>query len=187
MISADKVWALCKEVGYAIRNSNDPVDHVAAYNAARLLFMTAAHESDNFKARRQYGFSSTSDRGAFSLFQMEWPSIVDSGKHISNPSRSILLRHCTEFLEERINNGFHVGWLTNPLEHKTRILSKLQTEEGDPLACVYARLHYLRVPAALPKSAKAMAEYAKKYYNTSAGKATPMDYLGAYAEWIDKT
>lgn len=68
-------------------------------------------------------------------------------------------------------------------------------------ATAMARVHYYRVPEALPKR-KAMtkwvspeireedylqelAAYAKKYYNTELGKATEEDYLEAFKRWRD--
>ncbi len=48
------------------------------------------------------------------------------------------------------------------------------------VAC--ARLNLIRFPEKLPEAddLKGLAEYAKKYWNTSAGKATAKDYLAAY-------
>jgi len=45
-----------------------------------------------------------------------------------------------------------------------------------------ARLNLIRFPEALPESddLEGLARYAKKYWNTHAGKATEADYLNAY-------
>ena len=52
-------------------------------------------------------------------------------------------------------------------------------------ACAMARIHYLRVPEALPKfDARAgMARYWKKYYNTELGKGTEQKFLERLTEW----
>lgn len=49
-------------------------------------------------------------------------------------------------------------------------------------AIVMARIHYYRVPKALPKreNPMEMAGYAKAHYNTHLGKATVMQYKEAY-------
>lgn len=76
-------------------------------------------------------------------------------------------------------------------------------EKGMPLdlvtnlafAVAMVRVHYYRVPEALPKRKaikhpdqkddwiNAMAKYAKKYYNTELGKATWQDYAKAYKKY----
>lgn len=51
-------------------------------------------------------------------------------------------------------------------------------------ATAMARAYFLLFPEALPTgSDEELAEYAKKRWNTSAGKATPQDYLKAYQSW----
>ena len=45
------------------------------------------------------------------------------------------------------------------------------------LAMSVARLHYRLVPAQIPLSLKARAEYWKRYYNTAMGKGSIADYL----------
>ena len=51
------------------------------------------------------------------------------------------------------------------------------------LAIVMARVHYYRVPEALPTGVDAQAEYAKKYYNTDLGKATAAKYKEDYLKY----
>jgi hypothetical protein len=60
--------------------------------------------------------------------------------------------------------------------------SLLQTSSGDRLSIALCRLHYLRVPALVPGDLSAQAEYAKRYYNTLAGKATASDYRDAFEQ-----
>jgi len=55
-------------------------------------------------------------------------------------------------------------------------------------ATAIARVIYYRAPEPLPEKYKGdywmdLAKYAKKYYNTSAGKATPEKYYEDYVEW----
>lgn len=52
-------------------------------------------------------------------------------------------------------------------------------------ATAMARVFFLRFPEALPSGSDvdAMAAYAKRRWNTSAGKATPADYKSAYLSW----
>lgn len=52
-------------------------------------------------------------------------------------------------------------------------------------ATAMARVFFLRFPEALPSGSDdvAMSLYAKKRWNTSAGKATAEDYLKAYRSW----
>lgn len=145
-----------------------------AVDASNLLFMTAAHESDGFKARRQYSFVGATGarrwQGAFSLFQVEWGSIQSSLQFLDkNPQ-----------LKERAN-----WWLSQVQgsineKRKEVILPLLETTDGDYLSIVLARIHYLRVPASIPGTLEGMAEYAKRYYNTPKGKATPAQYIRAY-------
>jgi len=64
-----------------------------------------------------------------------------------------------------------------------RILLYLQTPAGDPLSCVFARLHYFRESSPIPKTPINMAAYAKRHYNTALGSATAADYLSAYERY----
>lgn len=47
-------------------------------------------------------------------------------------------------------------------------------------ASIAARVFFLRIPESIPPSLTAKAEYAKKYWNTEKGKATPQLYRNAY-------
>lgn len=55
-------------------------------------------------------------------------------------------------------------------------------ENNDSYACAMARVHYLRVPEALPTAGDSdrMAAYWKTYYNTSHGAGKVTDYLRAW-------
>ena len=135
--------------------------------------MTAAHESLQFRHRRQIGFSPYSTRGAFSLFQLEWISISSSLDYLDR--RPLLRKHALDYLSEY---GFDETILNS--RAKPAILNVLQQPAGDPLGAMFARVHYLQRPGKIPATPAGMADYAKQHYNTSAGKATPEDYLKAY-------
>lgn len=50
---------------------------------------------------------------------------------------------------------------------------------------VLARMHFLRVPKPIPcyHDDEALGQYAKDYWNTAAGKATPEQYVSAYYKY----
>lgn len=54
---------------------------------------------------------------------------------------------------------------------------------------VLARMHFLRFPAPIPPTHddQALSEYAKKYWNTNAGKATPEQYRVDYYKYVGET
>lgn len=60
--------------------------------------------------------------------------------------------------------------------------------EGDLLhsayAVIIARMHYLRVPEAIPDNRYDRGLYWKKYYNTHLGKGTHQDYLTKAHKYI---
>lgn len=179
-VSSSKVIALlCDDCACSIYGTRPPS---AAYAdaVARLLFMTAAHESGGFRYRRQIGFARDSVTGAFGLWQCEWPSIADSIRYIRNPQRAELYGRCVTWLD-----GYdkHFPELALHDVAQRGILATIQDVRGDPLSCLLARLHYLRVPEAVPATVQEMAAYAKKHYNTRLGKATAADYLSAYERY----
>ena len=166
--------ALCGEMVY---NRKPPTPEYAT-NAKALLMMTAAHESGGFHYRRQGGYSPYSTSGAFGLFQLEWISISSSLDYLDR--RTELKDHCLEYLEPY---GFHNAILDR--RAKGAILNILQQPAGDALGCMFARVHYLPKRGKIPDTLEGMAKYAKKYYNTEAGKATAEKYLDAYRRWVE--
>lgn len=169
------VRLLCDDCACSIYTSTAP-SMAYADRVARLLFMTAAHESGGFRWRRQLGFSRDDDRGAFGLWQCELASIEASIDLIHRPDRRPLRDRCLAWLDR------WPGLEDVDLSHRTLgiALLALQEPRGDPLSCLLARLHYLRVPEAVPATVQDMAAYAKRHYNTRLGKATAADYLSAY-------
>ena len=137
-----------------------------------LLLMTACHESDHFKARRQYSFWQTpmEHRGAFGLMQCECASISESLDMLVR--RPGLLHHVTKWFESESIPMFPIE--LGSLDH---VLHLIMTPEGDACSIVLGRLHYFRVLEPVPATIPEMAAYAKYWYNSSAGKATAYDYV----------
>jgi len=182
MAIAREIAHLCDDCACSIYGTRAPS---AAYAdcVSRLLFMTAAHESGGFKHRRQLGFGKADGRGAFGLWQCEWPSIEDSIKYVRQPKRAELYGRCVTWLD-----GYdrHFPELNLTTIAKLGILAVIQERRGDPLACLLARLHYMRNPEAVPETPQEQAAYAKRVYNTHLGAATAADYLRAYERyWPD--
>jgi hypothetical protein len=143
--------------------------------AVDLLMMTAAHESKLGKYIRQIGYDLEDTGGAYGIYQMEGATEAD----IFN---NFLIYY------ERLHNllrGIHID---------VGILGTNKLMLDIVYATAMARVHYWRVPEALPKKSdypeaydkylKALAKYAKKYYNTFSGKATWKDYYNDYKELV---
>lgn len=168
---------LCRDCGASIY-LNLPPNGVAAENAARLLFMTAAHES-HLEWNRQLGFGFSSGNGAHGLFQTEWGSITDSLKLLDR--KPVLEKRCAEWLFQHRNADLMVKstWYAGPIKK-----ALLYAIIGWPRCGVlFARLHYLRAPGAIPGALEGMAAYAKEHYNTPKGKASEGDYLTAFKRY----
>jgi hypothetical protein len=169
------VQDLCRGCAAAVYNNTAPNKRYAS-DVSNLLFMTIAHESDGFRARRQYGFSWGSDRGAWSLAQVEQGSVLDSMKFMA--ARTNLAQRAVQWAS--CDDRATADWLLDlPVETVLRLLPM-----SERLTVLFCRLHYLRVPAFVPHDLSAQAEYAKRYYNTMAGKARPSDYHRAFVAAI---
>lgn len=160
--------------GDAARGIWDRVAPNAEYADAvqRLLFMTWAHESDQFRANRQYGFSWRSDIGGWGPVQVEEGSVTDSLALLSRKSNLAL--RSAQFVSD--SGRGEIDWLLSMTPRQ--VLRLLPTSER--LSALFCRLHYLRVPSAVPRGIGEAGEYAKKFYNTHLGKATPEQYVQAY-------
>ena len=74
------------------------------------------------------------------------------------------------------------------------VFSSLKPAHGNWLRClkydlyyqtIMTRLHYFRVPEALPSNTpEGLASYWKKYYNTEAGKGTEEKFMEAYDRYV---
>jgi len=178
-----RIWHMCRGAARAIYGANPPSDGYA-YAAAQLLYMTAAHESDGFRARRQYGFDPApiSFEGAFSLWQMERGSISTTIGWLGRRPR--VAQNAQKWL------GYlpcHRG-VEIPAMRLEAVCTGVQGQEGDALACVFARCHYMWItPKPIPRRAEDLAAYAKQYWNTEAGSATAMLYMNAFdAYWLEE-
>lgn len=146
-------------------------------SAVDLLMLTAAHESKGGTFLRQVGMEG--NEGAFGLYQMELATHADIYRNF--------LRH-REYLRILIQDIS-----TNAHTYGAELINNLA------YATAMARVHYFRVPEALPVLPPLskcidlqhqenlylweLAEYAKKHYNTVAGKATPEKYYQDYLAW----
>jgi hypothetical protein len=151
---------------------NQPPNTDYARRVARLLFGTAAQESE-FIERRQHGRDGCplpGDIGAFGLWQVEIATSVEDSLDALYARPALLDRvkawlpiHCREVLETR--NARFTAWF-------------MMVSSGDPLAVLFARLHYLfRTKDPVPESVEEQAAYWKRWYNTIAGAGTVEQYL----------
>jgi len=174
MKSAATIWVLASLIGRCVHGA-EVVPWERVGRIAQLLCMTAAHES-GLVHRRQIGFDVDSEKGAFSLWQVEKASICDSLKWLGTHA----------LVRMNLMKGLEVA--------STESASALGgagywSAEGDVLGCALARLHYIRFPSPIPEGLEAMARMAKEQYNTGEGKATAEKYLSAYRRlfgWMDR-
>lgn len=140
------------------------LDEIIPYSeeAVDLLMMTAAHESNGCSYVKQI------EGPALGVYQMEPATHYDIYENFLkfNPAIKSLVEDFT----------MDAGLLFIQGEDMTFNLA---------YATAMARVHYYRVPEALPKTLEGLAAYAKKYYNTELGKATAEDYLEAFKRWKD--
>ena len=89
-------------------------------------------------------------------------------------------------------HDFLKSWMSSKKPEMWYSIGNLVTESKADMmmfdlryATAMARVFFLRFPEALPSGSDvdAMAAYAKRRWNTSAGKATPADYKAAYLSW----
>ena len=127
-------------------------------SAEKILIMIASHESSGLKHRKQI-------KGpALSYFQIEpatfkdiWFRYLKVRKHY----KSLVFQFLPADVEEA----------------DIDLLDELKN--NDKFAIAVARIKLFMIPETLPQATddQALAEYAKKYWNTFKGKATPEKYL----------
>lgn len=132
--------------------------------AEDLLCMTAAHESLLGRYVKQV------NGPALGVYQME-PATHDDIYNNFLISKPLLETAVVDMVGIRKDL---TGYLVTDLAYATAM----------------ARVHYWRVPEPLPKLKSNYADYlmelgryAKKYYNTDLGKATPLHYYTAYIKY----
>ena len=124
-------------------------------DARSLIYRTGKAES-GYKTLQQYGGGP-----ALGFFQMEPNTALDIWDNY--------VMYRPKYREKLYALGFDDGAL------KFCLLSNIG------LQAALCRLHYRRVPSALPKAdnLKAQAKYWKKFYNTEAGKGTIKHFMEA--------
>ena len=124
-------------------------------DARSLIYRTGKAES-GYKTLQQYGGGP-----ALGFFQMEPNTALDIWNNY--------VMYRPKYRDRLYALGFDDGTL------EFCLLSNIG------LQAAFCRLHYRRVPSALPKSGdlKSQAEYWKKYYNSSLGKGTVKHFMEA--------
>lgn len=145
-----------------------------------LLRMTVAHESGDFQYRRQQGEDGPLKdyAGGYGLVQMEPDTVAWMLDYIHR--RDALFERIQRLLRDWDDE---LGYQHISLDWGNRvkdICHHLATPDGDVLGLALARMRYLPDRHFIPAGVEAQAQYAKRVYNTSAGAATPADYVRAY-------
>lgn len=170
----DRIIDLCRSCAASIYATKPPNERYAD-DVARLLAGTAATESF-FKYRRQVHFDWSQESGAWGLWQTEQAAITDSMRLLQ---RSQALRErAARWLYDEATVDLD-ALLAGDSRQVVRVLMYC-----DALGCLFARLHYLRVMAAVPGTEGERARYYKTYYNTRMGKGTPEKYLADFAQYV---
>jgi len=138
-------------------------------HAADLLLGTAAQES-GFIHRRQIGFGDEL-RGGFGLWQVEPGSIKSSLSYINRR-----LEFTVAGLAFLASYQFGLCDLLRS-QNVADIANIMRDPAGDPMACLFARYHFLRISAPIPEDLHAQAAYWKQYYNTKRGKGIAQQYI----------
>ena len=169
-MNPESMVSLCRECAAAIYGTRAPSGRYAE-SVARLLMGTAAAES-LLRYRRQIGFSDTNIRGAWGLWQTEQHAVADSVQYLRR--RADVLRNAERFAPML------------PAALSLAALPRLRAiRDDDRLACLFARLHYLRVSEAVPDDLRGQAGYWKRYYNTRLGKGTVVGYMDKWQQYVE--
>lgn len=169
-MTPDDLIALCRACASSVYGTRPPSGRYAE-SVARLLMGTAAAES-LLKYRRQIGFSMENPNGAWGLWQTEQHAVADSVRYLAR--RRDVLAAAMRFAPS-VSEAMCAGAL--PRLHMIR--------DDDRLACLFARLHYLRVAEAVPDDLRGQAGYWKRYYNTRAGKGTVEGYMDKWRVYVE--
>ncbi len=180
MINHQAIWELCRSCA-----SHFPCPDTAA----RLLFGTAAQES-NLIYRRQLCFANdTTLRGGFSLWQLEPDSVLAGIRQMAtNADCKVAAVTFLRTISPICVGALDVPSTITPLGYDRRVVSichLMMTYLGDPLGVLFSRLHYLRMPGSIPDELTGQAFYWKKFYNTSAGKGTVEQYLKNWRQYCE--
>lgn len=169
-MTATELHALCQSAAESIYGHTAPT-RAYATAVGDLLAGTAATES-HLIYRRQGRFTWANDNGAWGLWQTEAAAVEDSLAYLVR--RDDVCANAMVWL-------FRQGSANVSPLLALEVGSLLRLISGwDRLACLFARLHYLRVPGPVPMTHAARATYYKHHYNTPLGKGTPDKYLADY-------
>lgn len=164
-MNPEELIRLCRDCAGAVYGTRPPTGRYAE-SVARLLAGTAAAES-LLRYRRQIGFSDTNIRGAWGLWQTEQHAVMDSVRYLRR-------RVDVNVSAIRFAPNAAAALLLDPLPLMQLI------EADDRVACLFARLHYLRVAESVPDDLRGQAGYWKRYYNTRLGKGTIEGYMDKF-------
>jgi len=160
-------WHLCQSCSCGVYAGHQPTKAYAD-RVARMLFGTGAQES-RYRHSRQIGYNIGTQGGAFSYWQVELGSVCDSlnligrNQSVSDSVEAWLPLTLWRFLQTIPKN-----------DHSELLRALVFSPELGVLMC---RLHYLRVPTAIPATLEDQAVYWKRHYNTALGAGTPARYL----------
>jgi len=134
-------------------------------DAVELLLMTAAHESRLGTYLKQL-------RGpARGIFQMEPQTEAGLLEALSARAPSLRAK---------------IAALNLPLDGQDGTTSDQDMLHNLAYQVAMARAHYYLKPGRIPHGRREMAEYAKRWWNTRAGKASANDYLAAYRDLVER-
>ncbi len=136
-------------------NSRKNVNSPAAVN---LIRGTIATESDNGQYIRQI------NGPALGICQMEPTTFLD------------ILHNYLEYNPDLMRAVLQVS--------NVRALTPSTLLYNNKLAIIFCRLHYLRVPAALPVTIEGMSAYWKIYYNTHLGRGSVSQFIKSYKNYV---
>ncbi len=172
--AADK---LCLECAQSIYGNKPPTIGYAD-QVGRMLLGTAVTES-HLRHRRQMGFSLDNHRGAWGLWQTEAGSVWDGVQYLLR--RSDVAARAARFVwGEHATAKVFANMASYAFNPELMLPTLLRIHNNDRLACLFARLHYLRVSSPVPGGLADQAAYWKRHYNTELGAGTVEKYI---ADW----
>ena len=137
-------------------------------DAEELLMLTCAVESN-----LGHYIEQLNNGPAMGIFQCEPLTLEDVMKYIFKKGASS-------------GNWNRISHFTHNLDSDLPKNSQLVFKSNLLLQILIARIHYIRFPEAIPSytDIQRLAEYWKKYYNTSLGKGTVEGALNAYKRFV---
>lgn len=165
-------YATALSVMRSIHNGHEP-SHPYMEAGARLLTGTAAHESGGFKHTRQIGFGFDDLRGAWGICEVESISVKETMRRLTR--KRDLAGRCAAWLYREEKAYQHHTWYLDFGVLGICHLMSVSTRAS----ILFARLHYLWEPEAIPYTVSEQGEYYKRYFNKT-GKATANSFIDAW-------